>query len=165
MLTIFGQNVRRSDTALTPTVWLCGNAIRIEKYRKLKFVATALIKLSDTDILELSCAGYQKRWKRQSSHGSQVYSSLILYDLNYWFFEKIDGTYMLENDNKTVTISGHHVRFSDSTFVRSSQLCGITILLPTHWTGEIKPTALIKLPDEDILELSFGGYERRWKKQ
>lgn len=88
MLTIFGQNVRRSDTALTPTVWLCGNAIRIEKYRKLKFVATALIKLSDTDILELSCAGYQKRWKRQSSHGSQVYSSLILYDLNYLFFKR-----------------------------------------------------------------------------
>ena len=72
---------------------------------------------------------------------------------------------MLENDNKTVTISGHHVHFSDFTLVRSSQLCGITILLPTHWAGEIKPTALIKLPDEDILELSFGGYERRWKKQ
>lgn len=90
---------------------------------------------------------------------------MIIYDLHYLFPQGIDGTYMLDNDNITVTLSAHYVRFSDFTLVRNSQLCGRTILLPTHWTGEIKPTALIKLPNGDILELSFGGYERRWKKQ
>lgn len=146
-LDIYGQDVHRSDVGSVGNTWFCGNTILLPKGRQRKRVPTALIKLPDGDILELSTAGSRKRWKRREPHDSQL-----------------NGIYQLESNTTTMTISGVYVSCSDCFFPINSELCGKTVFLPRHWNDECTPTALIKLPDENVLELSFAGYQRLWKK-
>lgn len=89
-LTISGQDVHRSDIGPVKNAWFCGHTILLPQGRRRKRAPTALIKLPDGDVLELSTAGYQKRWKKGEPHDSQVISFFVIHDLKFPIFFKAE---------------------------------------------------------------------------